>query len=158
MTRAERMMLSHLRNWVWTGFLLTRAIFTKIFFYQQKCGMWAVLPRPKHRNQATCLWNADTLTKSQAGVALCLQRERPSVIQWWSFTPYRDICSTALCRNIDCNTLIRGQVTLAKPLRQSSFLPKEQATAPKQDLRSFITCPNWWVCLKISQIFKRRIW
>lgn len=35
--------------------LLTKAIITRISFYQQKCEMWVVLPRRRRRNQATCL-------------------------------------------------------------------------------------------------------
>ena len=50
-----RIRLSTLNSSALTGFSLMRAIFTRICTSTPRCGMWAVSPRPKPRNQATSL-------------------------------------------------------------------------------------------------------
>ena len=73
---------------------------------------------------------------------MCLQRERLSVTQWWSLTPYRDTCSMARCRNIDCNILIRGRATLAKPFTAIELSPEGTGYRTKTRFAKFYNLPE----------------
>ena len=137
-TRAEKMTLLPLKNWVLIDCLWTRHITIKTLPHFLRCGMWAVSVRRRQWNPVTCIWKSVIWTRLLVAEEQYLRRALQSVTAWWSCTRCRSIFSTGRWKRKICCTLMPGQVPLVKRLLPLNWHPREQDIGRRHDSPDFI--------------------